>query len=339
MAMAHRTKIASSVTSLLTKTTRMNTTRTRDCARYPKVRSEALPPLTHHLVHRKRSRLLTPRQVTAATPPAPPALPAPPAPPAPPMPPIPPMPRNDALTMVLPSTPQPPVSDGDNPKPKRRPRPKPGDPPRPRGRPRKNLVPVPVGARTDEGQYKFRVQMTQPPPHPMPMNQAIPNHPPMAQELILPGFIYTPRGNHVANNGLIASHMMQQQQPRLQPGHPHAYTQHLPDRTQFMLRQNQINPHNRPVSTTPVPPPELPSSRPNTLSVQGATPASRSQATCLFCNSNHPPARSCIDLNSELSIRIALDNLKRNSKADPVAVQNARDQLSIQLRSLKGGPR
>jgi hypothetical protein len=53
---------------------------------------------------------------------------------------------------------------------------------------------------------------------------------------------------------------------------------------------------------------------------------------CFICQNNHPHL-ACVDFNSEISLRIALDNLRR-SRGDSSTVQNARAGLTRRLREL-----
>ncbi|KAI1402304.1 hypothetical protein F4819DRAFT_455197 [Hypoxylon fuscum] len=58
------------------------------------------------------------------------------------------------------------------------------------------------------------------------------------------------------------------------------------------------------------------------------------EGICLVCKSKHPPNKSCVDLNSEISLRIAIDSLRTGG--DQPNIQAYRDLLTKQLRQLTG---
>ncbi|RYO79140.1 hypothetical protein DL762_008307 [Monosporascus cannonballus] len=58
--------------------------------------------------------------------------------------------------------------------------------------------------------------------------------------------------------------------------------------------------------------------------------------SCLICKKNHPTNGSCVNTNSEISLRIALDSL-RTTTGDEAAIRTTRETLAARLRELTSG--
>ncbi|KAI1102103.1 PHD/FYVE-zinc-finger like domain-containing protein [Jackrogersella minutella] len=90
---------------------------------------------------------------------------------------------------------------------------------------------------------------------------------------------------------------------------------------------------SRVLKSTQIPPPTQgrPPNRPSTnLTILPTT----EEGSCFLCRTVHPPNKTCVDLNSEISLRVAIDLLR--ASGDRPNVQAYRDMLINQLRRLAG---
>ncbi|KAI0134748.1 chromo domain-containing protein [Xylariales sp. AK1849] len=114
--------------------------------------------------------------------------------------------------------------------------------------------------------------------------------------------------------------------------------QNIPDRTQQLPQAQYLsNPH---INSSVPPPSRMTLKSHITDATQGVSVVPNGSAknqpngarnSCFVCQGNHI-SLSCVDMNSEISLRIAIDSL-RTSKTDPVLVERAREFLQQRLRS------
>lgn len=235
--------------------------------------------------------------------------------------------------------------------------------PKRRGRPRKNIE-APMNPKAKRSKQVMKPTMGQQakpqkvPPQLMPRTQPmisqaalrpqlaqqpIPNSASLGQ--VSHAFAYTPpqyglqhpsgimpHDAFVANQNHIASALRQQQM---------LYHPHLPDRTQFPHQVNTssyFTNHSMPTAAVPtgvvIKPnvPVLPHATPSAPGSMTAQTSSTQYDPCTICKEPHR-FMSCVDLGSEISLRVAIDNL-RTSNLDVTIKAQVKGRLSEILRKL-----
>ncbi|KAI0387068.1 PHD/FYVE-zinc-finger like domain-containing protein [Hypomontagnella monticulosa] len=160
--------------------------------------------------------------------------------------------------------------------------------------------------------YQTQVAASMPVAQPPSQTRALPSQTFPPQDISLSGGV---------NPNFVVS-IPRRGQPPLPNTNPSFTNAHLPVPPSNVLR------------STPTVNPPLPAAQPSGFSKNFPILPTGEGGSCLVCGSKHTPNEYCVDFNSEISLRIALDSLR--VRGDTPNVRAYRDILTRRLRQVRG---